>query len=408
MFGDTPLTIIETTAELEALMDTLQAHPVVGVDIEADSFHHYQERVCLIQVSILGADFIIDPLKIEDCSSITRLFDNPDQVVILHGGDYDVVSMKRDYGVTFTNIFDTMLAALFLGMPRIGLADLIGHYFGHHIDKKYQRHDWSKRPLLEEHLQYARGDTHFLLALYDVLSRKLRRAGRYDAFLEECSLLAEREWSGRTSDPADFLRVKRSGTLDVAGKRVLRALWEYRDGRARALDRPAFKVLSDTIMIELAARQPTSMDELHKSIRPSSNLARRHGDELLEAIGKGLVDEREVPKRAPNERNRRSRPRNAPSIDRLFGPLKEWRNDVVHTRQLSPVVVVSNQQLKDIARLAPTTLQDLADIPGVRSWQVEDYGEAILDVISSIPGPAKKRKRNNKKRRSGGTPEQRA
>lgn len=398
MFGDTPLTIIEDTASLEALIATLRDAPVVGVDIEADSFHHYQERVCLIQVSILGHDYIIDPLKIEDCSAIKGLFDNPEQVLILHGGDYDVVSMKRDFGVTFNNIFDTMVAALFLGMPRIGLADLIEHYFGHHIDKKYQRHDWSRRPLRPEHLHYARGDTHFLLALHEVLDRKLRRNRRYKAFREECALLAEREWSGRTSDPSDFLRVKRSGTLDDEGKRVLRALWTYRDGRAQAIDRPSFKVISDSILIDLARARPTSVEQLHKVIRPSSTLARKHGDELLEHIAAGLADDAPLPKKPRSRKSRGSRPRNAPSVDRLYGPLKEWRNTVVHEQQLSPVVVISNQQLKDIARLAPETLQDLADVPGVRTWQVEDYGEDILEIITSVPAPKRKSKKRKKRR----------
>jgi ribonuclease D len=399
MFGDTPLTIIEDTEALKVTIDKLVTFPVVGVDIEADSFHHYQERVCLIQVSVIGADYIIDPLKVEDCSELKRLFDNPEQVLILHGGDYDVVSMKRDYGVTFNNIFDTMLASLFLGIPRIGLADLIGRYFGHHIDKRYQRHDWSKRPLLPEHLHYARGDTHFLLALYEVLERKLRRSGTYDAFREECDLLAEREWSGRNKDPGDFFRVKRSGTLDATGKRVLRALWEYRDQRAQALDRPSFKVLSDNIMIELSEKRPESDSQLHNIIRPTSNLARRHGEALLLHIANGINDERPLPKK-PRSASRGSRSRHAPSIDCLYGPLKQWRNNIVNTKKLNPVVVISNQQLKDIARIAPTSLAELGDIPGVRRWQVQRYGKAVLRVIQDTPTPQKPSRKKRSRRRA--------
>lgn len=398
MFGETPLTIIEDTEGLKSTIDKLVACPVIGVDIEADSFHHYQERVCLIQVSVIGADYIIDPLKIEDCSELKRLFDNPEQVLILHGGDYDVVSMKRDYGVTFNNIFDTMLASLFLGIPRIGLADLIERYFGHHIDKKYQRHDWSKRPLLPEHLHYARGDTHFLLALYELLERKLNRSGLYGAFREECDLLAEREWSGRNQEPGDFLRVKRSGTLDDTGKRVLRALWEYRDQRAQALDRPSFKVLSDSLMIELSDQRPENETQLHSIIRPTSNLARRHGDALLQHIATGLNDERPLPQKPRS--TSRSRSRHAPSIDCLYGPLKQWRNNIVNSQKLNPVVVVSNQQLKDIARVAPVSLTELGEIPGVRKWQVQRYGTDILRIIQDVPAPQKSRRKKRSRRRA--------
>ncbi|MFT4979790.1 MAG: ribonuclease D, partial [Myxococcota bacterium] len=325
--------------------------------------------------------------------------DNPEQTIILHGGDYDVVSMKRDYNVHINSIFDTMLASQFIGLPRIGLADLIDRYFGHYIDKKYQRYDWSKRPLLPEHLHYARGDTHFLLALREVLERKLHAVGRYEAFREECELLAQREWSGRTSDPGDFLRVKKSGTLDDKGKRVLRSLWTYRDARAKRLDRPSFKVISDGILLDLSRSKPTTADALHQVIRPSSSLARKYGDEILEHITAGLADERPLPKKSSNGRSQRSRSREAPGIDWLYGPLKDWRNKIVEQEQLSPTVVISNQQLKDIARVAPDTLQDLADIDGVRSWQVEYYGEQILEIISSSPA-APQRKRRKRTARS--------
>ena len=95
--------------------------------------------------------------------------------------DYDIVSMKRDFGYTFVNVFDTMISAQFLGFDKVGLADLIRRFFGHTIDKKHQWHDWSKRPLFEEHLT-----THTLaLAIRELLLIHLRRSGRLEAVEEE-------------------------------------------------------------------------------------------------------------------------------------------------------------------------------------------------------------------------------
>jgi len=395
MFGDKQLVVVEDTRDLESLSEKLVDVPVLGVDTEADSFHHYRERVCLIQISDLEMDYIIDPLKIEDCSSLRRLFSNPDQVVIMHGSDYDVVSLRRDYGIQFHRIFDTMIAALFLALPRIGLADLIHRYFGHTIDKQYQRHDWSSRPLLEEHLEYARGDTHFLLALREVLNRKLRQNNRLAAFEEECSLLAQRVWTGRSQDPAAFFRVKRSRSLDEDGLRVLRALWDYRDKRAQKLDRPAFKVLSDSIMLSIASEKPQSRDSLHQLIRKNSALARKHGEDLLDTVKSGLSDERPLPKR-PKSKGRHTT--SAPGIDRLLVPLKKWRNNIVETRGLSPVVVVNNTLLKEIARAHPTSLEELSTVPGIRQWQVRDLGDDILGVIQGVVPPNRPgRKRRRKK-----------
>ncbi len=402
MFGDTPLVIIENTKALESLVDELMIQPIIGVDTEADSFHHYQEQVCLMQISDLERDYIIDPLKIEDCSSLKQLFALPGLTTVLHGGDYDVVSLRRDFGITFSNIFDTMLASLFLGMPRIGLADLIEHFFGYHIDKRYQRHDWSRRPLLDEHLQYARGDTHFLLALQEVLAHKLKAAGRIKAFEEECAILSRREWTGRSREPGDFLRVKRSNTLDEVGQRVLRSLWHYRERRAKIVDRPVFKVLADPIMISLAAQRPSSREELYRVIRQNSALARKHGDELLDAIAAGLADETPLPKRS--KKNHESRPspaRSGPGLERLLGPLKMWRNNIVQTQHLSPVVVANNQTLKEIARLAPSNLEELAAVPGIREWQVRDLGDQILTIIRDVPmpQPSGKKRRSRRRRR---------
>lgn len=403
MFQDTPLIMVEDDAGLLALVETLKDKPVLGVDTEADSFHHYREKLCLIQVSDLENDYIIDPLKLTDLSPFGALLENPDQVKVLHGGDYDVVSLKRDFGFQIRNIFDTMIAAQFLGLPRIGLADLVKRFFGYTIDKQYQRHDWAKRPLLPEHVEYARGDTHFLLALREVLTLRLEMRGRLTAHAEECEVLESREWSGRGNKDADFLRVKKSNTLDDAGKRVLRAVWAYRDERARDMDRPSFKVLPDPVLLDLARARPTDEDALHKIMRPKASMTRKHGAGLLAAVKVGLEDSKPLPK---NQRKREARPTSAerpregaPSVDLLLGALKQWRNDTVTREKLAPVVVASNSLLKAIAVHAPRDRDELTSVPGVRSWQVETYGAKILDVLGGFEDrkPKKKRRRRRKK-----------
>ena len=148
MFGKTPLIIIEDDAALVAAAERLAGAPVIGVDTEADSFHAFKEKVCLVQLSDLENDYIVDPLKVSDMSPLAPIMADPNTVKVLHGADYDIVSLKRDFGYQFDNVFDTMISAQFLGFDKVGLADLIKRFFGHTIDKQYQRHDWAKRPLL--------------------------------------------------------------------------------------------------------------------------------------------------------------------------------------------------------------------------------------------------------------------
>lgn len=415
MFADTPLHMIEDDEALVALVEKLRTRDVIGVDTEADSFHHYQEKLCLVQISDLEGDYIVDPLKVEDLSPLKSVLEDPKVVIILHGGDYDVVSLKRDFGIHINNIFDTMIAGQFLGLPKIGLADLIGRYFGHAIDKKYQRHDWARRPLEPEHLDYARGDTHFLLALREVMSRRLKQKKRLAAHKEECEWLSKRSWNGRTNTDGDFHRVKGSNKLDDGSLRVLRAVWKYRDDQARKMDRPSFKVLPGPVLLQLAQKKPADEDALAKVMRPGSSMHRKHGAALLEAVQAGVADERPlppVPKKASANREPLPAPSpGAPGVDRLFGPLKDWRNRVVSSKGLAPVVVANNTLLKDVAKVAPRTLQDLADIPGVRRWQVKEFGDDILGVIDAVcdkaPAPeeasAKPKRRRRRRRRSTGS-----
>lgn len=405
MFKSTPLVIVEDAAALSDVVEKLKSEPAIALDTEADSLHHYQEKVCLIQISDPYRDIIVDPLKVRDLSPLGEVLANPEQVKVLHGADYDVVSLKRDFGFEVRNLFDTMLASQFLGLPHIGLADLIERFFGIEIDKRFQRHDWASRPLLPEHLEYARGDTHWLLALREILSYKLEKSGRLDHLLEECALVESREWSGRVVDPSvDFMRVRGAATLDEAGLRVLRALYAYRNNAARDLDRPAFKVIPDDWLVELAARRPSSTDELNAVVKPGTPLHRRHASGLLLALLAGLADDTPLP-----ERKRAQGPR-APVAagggERLLGPLKLWRNEAVTRLGYNPAVVASNTLLKEVARLAPTDLEQLAQVPGIRAWQLRDFGEQIVEIIrENLSDRTPTRPRRKRRRKKKGAPE---
>ena len=152
---------------LDRLVGALAAHPVVAVDTESNSLHAYRERVCLIQFSTPAADYIVDPIRLPDLGPLAPLFANPDQQKVFHAAEYDLICLRRDYRFEFANIFDTMSAARTLGWPQVGLAAILDTHFGVTMNKKYQRADWKRRPLTPEQLDYARLDTHYLVALRD-------------------------------------------------------------------------------------------------------------------------------------------------------------------------------------------------------------------------------------------------
>lgn len=213
-------------------------------------------------------------------------------------------------------------------------------------------------------------------------------------------LIEEREWSGRGANPdLAFQRIKGLNTLDEKGVHVLRAVARYRDNCARELDRPAFKVIPEDKLLELSARRPTTREAVFDVLRPGSPLARRHGDGLFEAVLQGLADTEPLP--APKRAATRPSATAPGGGDRLLLPLKNWRNEMVNRKGYAPTVVASNTLLKEIARMAPQSLDELALVPGVRSWQIADFGEDIValvrSVIDDLPPPrASKRRRRRR------------
>ncbi|MCO4743845.1 MAG: HRDC domain-containing protein [Proteobacteria bacterium] len=394
MFDDTPLVMVEDDEALAKLVATLSEAPVIGVDTESDSMYSYQEKVCLLQFSDSERDYIVDPLKIKDMSPLGAVMSNPDIVKIFHGADYDVVCMNRDYGFKVVNLFDTMVAAQFLAFSRLGLADLIERNFGHHIEKKFQRHDWSRRPLLPEHLDYARGDTHWLLAIRELMLWKLTAANRMAHLEEECAILEKRVWRERKRDPNSYLRVKGTRDLNDTAKRVLFRLYEWRDGVAKAANRPPYKVVPDPVLVELARKQPESRDALERMFSRKTAMKRRYGAALVEAVLAGLEDDFEVPTSVPSKK-KNNEPQDLPPariwgglLDRTATALKDWRNGLIRKDpSLTSVTIVSNGQLKSIAATRPTTLEELGALPDVRNWQVRDHGEAIIAVLDEVAPP---------------------
>ncbi len=247
-------TIVADPAGLGSLAARIAAEPVVALDTESNSFHAYRERVCLIQISLPGADFLVDPLAV-DPSPLGEVLGG-ERELVLHGADYDVRCLRREYGWDLGRIFDTMAAARRLGAKELGLAALVRTHFDVRLTKEHQRADWGRRPLPRDQLAYAALDTHYLLPLHGILATGLRQAGAEAEARKEFDRIASAQAHQRIFDPEGWRKLKGARTLDPEGKRVLRALWIAREERARAIDKPPFKVVPEPSLVELARRRP--------------------------------------------------------------------------------------------------------------------------------------------------------
>src|SRR3954451_23490700 len=171
----------------DEMIDRIVTQPVIAVDTEADSLHSYFDKVCLIQISADGEDFVIDPLAKIDIARFGQVLANPEIRKILHGGDYDLRILNRDFGFVITNLVDTMICAQLLGYEAFGLAALLARHFGVKLNKAHQRADWAMRPLPPDMLDYAAMDTRYLVQLQDVLRGELEARGRWEWAIEEFS-----------------------------------------------------------------------------------------------------------------------------------------------------------------------------------------------------------------------------
>jgi len=273
---------VSDPGSLGRLLEAIRAEPVVGLDTESNSFHVYRERVCLIQVSTPGADYVVDPLSVDVRALGEVLCDGRETV--LHGADYDVRCLRREYGWRFPRLFDTMAAARRLGYAALGLSAVVEAHFGVKLSKAFQRSDWGRRPLTHEQLAYAALDTRYLLPLHARLSAELEARGGLERAREEFARIAAVEPRERVFDPEGFKRIRGSAELDEVGSRVLRALYLAREERARVSDRPPFKVLGDHTLLALARARPRSPATLRGVRGMTPSVIRRMGTAILQAV----------------------------------------------------------------------------------------------------------------------------
>jgi len=291
-----------------------------------------------------------------------------------------VMCMKRDYALTFGRIFDTHAAAKVLGLPRFGLHDLLLDQLSVQLSVDEQRSDWGKRPLSAQQLEYAYADVRFLLPMREKLFEQLQARGRAAEAEAEFARLIAREPRAREFDPEGWQRMKAVRTLDGRGRGVLRELYLLRDRRARELDRPAFKVLSDLFLAEAARRLPKDEQELARIPGAPSQALRRMAPQLLEAVRAGMAAEPLA--RPKGQGDGQGRP--PPEVEDRYQRLRAWRKSRAQARQVEVQVIAPNAVLRAIARSNPQDLAALSRVEGMDSFRVEQYGPEILSLMAPL------------------------
>jgi ribonuclease D len=372
------VTWIRSKPALEELARSLESCRAIGLDTESDSLYHHRDKVCLVQIATdRGEAYLVDSLLV-DLAPLAPAMASPGLVKVLHGADYDVTTLKRDFGFTFAALFDTMIAARLLGLRELGLVAVARDELGVTLSKANQKDDWSRRPLTPRQEAYALSDVAHLVALRERLEPRLAAAARLSWLREECDAVAALEPLQRRRDPDAYLDVKGARRLRPRALAALRELYAWRERRAEETDTPAFRILGNQGLLKLAEALPVSEAELRAVPGVLPRLLPEAG-ELLRAVRRGLeLTEAELPalpRVAP-------RPALSETALRRIERLKAWRARKGQELGLDGSVLLPQRLIDRLADAAPADAAGLGGVEGLRRWRVEAFGAELIAAVS--------------------------
>lgn len=372
-----PYIFISTPAQINELARDLETAAEAGVDLEADSMHHFEERICLIQIYYKHKNVLIDPLALDNLDALKPFFANPRLPKIFHGADYDVRSLFRDFGIEINNLFDTEIASRFLGYNESGLGTALHREFNLTVDKQFQKKDWRIRPLPQDMLNYAASDTLFLLPLARILRERLATLGRLPWVEEESLLISRVRPMANNGDPL-FLNIKGAGRLKGNALTVLEALLHLRQHYAKKKDRAPFMIFGNKILLELGALQPQTM----AALKNSKLLSPRQLEMYAKDVVKTIAQTKAVPQGQWLKYPHTRQPRMTETELELAEKLKLMRDEKALSLELAAPLLLTKAQLNLLAQTRPLTLEKLAQTESIRHWQTEYLGADILRIIS--------------------------
>ncbi len=370
-----PVEIVSRPAQLGVAARELVGSHAIALDTESNSFHHYPEQLCLIQIASRHKVYIIDTISLYDLAPLRDILADVSIKKVVHAADNDIRSLDRHCGLYIHNLFDTSIAARFTGITKLGLAALTRDLLGITINKstRLQRADWGRRPLSAEALEYAATDVRYLFALREILDQRLRTLGRAAWVAEECARIEELRYTTPNLETA-YLSVKGAKDLDGRGLAVLQSLFLFREEEARRQHRPLFMVLPDATLIFLATSPETALSEVPGLGQTG---LKRFGQGLQQSLRNGITA-------PPIHRPHPIRAKRASEgqVQRL-SRLKEWRTSLGSRLSLDPSLLWPLISLERLAK-APDTLSVELTSDEIRHWQRDVVASSLQACLKSL------------------------
>ena len=354
---------------LVELASALGSEPAHALDTESNSGFVYEERLCLLQLRAGGRTWLVDLLALpgdrDALDPLRPALEGEETVTWVHGGEFDVGCLKRDYDLALGGLWDTQQAATFLGWEKTGYGNVVERVCGVRVEKGYAHFDWGRRPIAAEPLRYAVEDVLYLPRVGERLAEAIREADLEEELEIANRAVMDAAWGGGHA-PDGFLAIKGARRLPRESQAVLAALHRWREEIARTLDLPPGRVVANRHLLDLARGTPSSPDELVKLGLGRRTVA-EHGRRMVAVIGQARREPPELP--PPGER----RPRD-PKIEERDRALRSWRREEARRRRVPEQVVLPAAAVRHLAEHGAT---DLAAVPQLGGKRIALYGSRL-------------------------------
>lgn len=363
--------LIDNKRYLELCLLNLSKSECISIDTESSGYYTYFPRVCLLQITSNGKNYIIDTLAPIDLPKLSPIFLDPKILKIFHSATDDIKALKRDFHFEFCNIVDTMYSSKMLGMAHNSLNYLVEHFHDIKLSKVEQKSNWEKRPLDKHQLKYAALDTAYLESIWTKMKEELQKRGLLEEVISECDRFAKEPYIKKDDQShSHWYKFPSILKYDPEQRRMIHDILQYRETKAKKSNRAAFRIIN-TQNIESIVKDKPDLNHLIKVF------GKKEGTDIYNIVQNPSgepIEKSDIPKEDYGLSD---------IEEHLYIKMRKWREIIMKKRKIDHTMVLPNKYLALIAKNRPTTLDMLRQLNIMSDWKINHYGPSIIRILQN-------------------------
>lgn len=368
--------LITKEDELKEVLDLIYRNKYISIDTESNGLYSYEDKLCLIQIETGGFVYIVDTVVV-DISSLIPVFQSDVIEKIFHSAYSDISMIKKNIDCNFKNIFDVMIASKYIFKKALSLSTIVEKYFGIKLEKKYQKYNWGKRPILSDALVYAAMDVIYLKKIRDIFYSNLVEKKFYEQFKLNCNKLGSVNKKENIFNVERYFQMANTYCLDDIMTSIFIKMVEMREAIAKKIDLPPFKIISNEVLIFVAKNYNQIYNA--KDLKIFNRCIVKNISWIRKSIEMVLNNEYIY----MNENNtNRNKFRKDDSYDLKLKIFKRWRKRVSALKNIPCELIISVDELKKLARYDSLNIDLLKEL-NIDDYIVKEYGNNLVDFFNT-------------------------